>query len=159
PSAFECAPLRESWENSNMTKQLNRRILLRGLGGAVVAAPFLSSIWEREAKAQSTTPPRRFIVMFTHYGCITNNWFPAKAHGELTAADLMPTSLASLAPYAKKLLIPRGMRAMNEWTPNNNGKSGRGQGNDSHTQVVGSFFTCQPVTPNSNDPFSFDQAT
>jgi hypothetical protein len=51
------------------------------------------------------------------------------------------------------------MRAMNEWTPNNNGKTGRGQGNDSHTQVVGSFFTCQPVTPNSNDPFSFDQAT
>ena len=35
----------------------------------------------------------------------------------------------------------------------------RGQGNDPHTQVVGSFFTCQPVTPNSNDPFSFDNAT
>jgi hypothetical protein len=35
----------------------------------------------------------------------------------------------------------------------------RGQGNDSHTQIVGSFFTCQPVTPNSNNPFSFEQAT
>jgi hypothetical protein len=71
----------------------------------------------------------------------------------------MPTSLASLAPYAKKLLIPRGIRTMNEWTAQNNGKTGRGQGNDSHTQVVGSYFTCQPVTPNSNDPFSFDSAT
>jgi hypothetical protein len=67
----------------------------------------------------------------------------------------MPTTLAPLAPYAKKLLMPRGIRSMNEWTSN----MVRGQGNDSHTQIVGSFFTCQPVTPNSNMPFSFEQAT
>jgi hypothetical protein len=136
---------------------LSRRTFLRGLGGAVVAAPFLGSIWERAAKAQQMPggAPKRLIVMFTHYGCITNQWFPAKAHGELTAADLMPTTLAPLAPYASKLLMPRGIRAMNEWTANME----RGQGNDPHTQVAGSYFTCQPVTPNSNDPFSFDQAT
>ncbi|WP_437581913.1 DUF1552 domain-containing protein [Sorangium sp. So ce887] len=93
--------------------------------------------------------------MFTHYGCITNNWFPAKTQGELTAADLTPTSLAPLAPHAKKLLMPRGIRSMNEWTVNRV----RGQGNDPHTQTVGSFFSCQPITPNSNDPFSFDGAT
>lgn len=145
-----------------MTNPLNRRIFLKGLGGAVVAAPFLSSIAEREAKAQSTASgaPKRLIVMFTHYGCITNKWFPARSHGELTAADLEPTSLKSLARHAKKLLIPRGIRTMNEWTANNTGPGkGRGQGNDSHTQVVGSYFTCQPVTPNSNNPFSFEQAT
>jgi len=146
-----------------MTKHLNlplnRRTFLRGLGGAIVAAPFLGSIMERAAKAQSMPGaggvPKRFIVMFTHYGCITNNWFPTKTHGPLTADDLMPTTLAPLAPFASKLLIPRGIRAMNEWTANR----ARGQGNDPHTQVVGSYFTCQPVTPNSNDPFSFDQAT
>jgi hypothetical protein len=44
---------------------------------------------------------------------------------------------------------------MNEWTA----RMTRGPGNDSHTQIAGSFFTCQPVTPNSNDPFSFEQAT
>ena len=38
--------------------------------------------------------------MFTHYGCITNQWFPAKSHGPLTADDLMPTTLAPLAPFA-----------------------------------------------------------
>ncbi|MGK4007359.1 DUF1552 domain-containing protein [Sorangium sp. So ce1036] len=138
-----------------MSKQVNRRIFLRGLGGAVLAAPFLSSVWERTAKADTTAPAKTFIVMFTHYGCITNDWFPAKTQGELTADDLKPTSLAALAPYAKKLLMPRGIRSMNEWTAN----MSRGQGNDSHTQIVGSFFTCQPVTPNSNDPFSFEQAT
>ncbi|WP_437587573.1 DUF1552 domain-containing protein [Sorangium sp. So ce1000] len=138
-----------------MSKQLNRRIFLRGLGGAALAAPFLSSVWERDAKAQSAPGGKAFIVMFTHYGCVTNKWFPTKTQGELTAADLESTSLAALAPYAKKLLMPRGIRSMNEWTSNMK----RGQGNDSHTQIVGSFFTCQPVTPNSNDPFSFDQAT
>lgn len=147
-----------------MTKHLHfplsRRIFLRGLGGAIVAAPFLGSVWERAAKAASMPAaaagaPKRLIVMFTHYGCITNNWFPTKAHGQLTAADLMPTTLAPLAPYASKLLMPRGIRSMNEWTA----RMTRGQGNDPHTQVAGSYFTCQPVTPNSNDPFSFDQAT
>ncbi|HTU62876.1 MAG TPA: DUF1552 domain-containing protein [Polyangiales bacterium] len=147
-------------KHANMTVPVGRRIFLRGLGGAIVVAPFLSSLAERSAKAQGLpaaagAAPKRFIVMFTHYGCVTNQWFPAKSHGELTAADLMPTTLAPLAPYAKKLLMPRGIRSMNEWTANMT----RGQGNDSHTQIVGSFFTCQPVTPNSNNPFSFEQAT
>jgi hypothetical protein len=138
-----------------MIKQhMNRRIFLRGLGGAVVAAPFLSSLAERGVKAQSAAAPKRLIIMFTHYGCITTKFFPVKSHGALTAADLSPT-LQPLAPYISKLLIPRGIRSMNEWTQN----MVRGQGNDPHTQVVGSYFTCQPVTPNSDNPFSFDQST
>ena len=140
-----------------MTNDMNRRIFLRGLGGAVVAAPFLSSVAERAAKAQGMTAsiPKRLVVMFTHYGCVTNKYFPAKSHGALTADDLKGGTLEPLAPYVSKLLMPRGIRSMNEWTANLK----RGQGNDSHTQIVGSFFTCQPVTPNSDDPFSFDQST
>jgi hypothetical protein len=140
-----------------MTKPMNRRILLRGLGGACVIAPFLTSLAERASKAQGVAmaPPKRLIVMFTHYGCLTTKWFPAKSHGPLTAADLEATTLKPLAPLANKILIPRGIRAMNEWTS----KLLRGQGNDPHTQVAGSFFTCYPVTPNSDDPFSFDAAT
>ncbi|WP_437735793.1 DUF1552 domain-containing protein [Sorangium sp. So ce1335] len=134
---------------------MSRRIFLRGLGGACVAAPFLGSIADRAAKAQPATPPRRLIVMYTHYGCITTRFFPKKSHGPLTAADLEPTTLKHLAPHVDKLLMPRGIRAMNEWTTT----MARGQGNDRHTQVNGSFFTCHPVTPNSDDPFSFDQAT
>lgn len=135
-----------------MITNLNRRLFLRGLGGAVVAAPFLSSVVERAAKAQSTSPdmPKRLIVMFTHYGCLTTRWFPQNANGPLTAADLEATTLKHLAPYANKLLLPRGIRAMNEWTAN----GARGQGNDPHTQVTGSYFTCQPVTPHESDPFN-----
>ena len=97
--------------------------------------------------------------MFTHYGCITTKWFPVKSHGPLVASDLAYT-LAPLQPYVGKLLIPRGIRSMNEWTQNNRGAGqGLGQGNDNHLNQIASFFTCQPVTPNSNDPFSFDSST
>ncbi len=137
-----------------MNNQLNRRIFLRGLGGAVVAAPFLGSLTGRASGADGDAP-KRLIAMFTHYGCITTRFFPAKSHGQLSAADLEPTTLKHLAPYVDKLLLPRGIRAMNEWTA----QMARGQGNDPHTQVAGSFLTCQPVTPNSDDPFSFDSST
>jgi hypothetical protein len=128
------------------TKQANRRRFLRGLGGAAIAAPFLSSVAEREAKSQgvAATSPKRLIVMFTHYGCLTNRWFPAKSHGELTAADYTGTpTLKHLAPYAPKLLMPRGIRTMNEWSF----QGSYGQTTDPHTQVCGSYFTCHPVTP------------
>jgi len=134
-------------------------MFLRGVGGALVAAPYLQSVMERYAKGQTTTTPKSLVVMFTHYGCVTTKFFPAKSHGALVAGDLI-NSAAPLAPYVSKLLIPRGIRAMNEWTSGNtNGKNGRGQGNDPHLNVVGSYFTCQPVTPNGNDPFSFDMTT
>ena len=93
--------------------------------------------------------------MFTNYGCVTTKWFPVKSHGPLVASDLA-NSLAPLQPYVGKVLIPRGIRAMNEWTQYNKGPGrGLGQGNDSHLQAAGSYFTLQPVSPNSNDPFLF----
>ncbi|HEY0469580.1 MAG TPA: DUF1552 domain-containing protein, partial [Polyangiaceae bacterium] len=138
-----------------MVRLVTRRTFLRGLGGACVAAPFLNSVAERALKAEGLTPPKRLIVMFTDYGCVTNRFFPAKSHGPLSAADLQATTLKHLAPYVDKLLLPRGIRAMNEWTST----LSRGQGNDMHTQMASSFFTCQPVTPNSDDPFSLAMGT
>jgi len=120
-----------------------------------VAAPFLSSVAERAVHAQAMTPPKRLIVMFTEYGCITNRFFPAKSHGPLSAADLQGTTLKHLAPYVDKLLLPRGIRSMNEWTTD----LSLGQGNDMHTEMAASFFTCTPVTPNSDEPFSFSTPT
>jgi hypothetical protein len=55
-----------------------------------VAAPFLGSVADRAAKAQSSpavAPHKRMIVMFTHHGCITTRFFPAKSQGPLSAAD------------------------------------------------------------------------
>ena len=51
-----------------------------------------------------------------------------------------------MAPYANKLLMVRGIRAMNEWSF----EGTLGQKNDPHTQLCGSYFTCHPVTPNAD---------
>jgi len=133
-------------------KTFNRRVMLRGLGGAAVAAPFLPSVAEREAKAQgmTATTPKRLIVFYTHYGCLTTRWFPKVSHGKLTSADYSAlTTLKPMAPYADKLLMVRGLRSMNEWS----NEGSYGQKNDPHTQVNGSFFTCHPVTPNADSGF------
>jgi hypothetical protein len=100
--------------------------------------------------------PKRLIVFYTHYGCLTTRWFPKMAHGPLTTADYMAmNTLKPMAPYADKLLMVRGLRSMNEW--NNAVQSGQpaalGQWNDPHTQVNGSFFTCHPVTPDADSGF------
>jgi len=107
-----------------------------------------------EVKAQPSAPGRGLIAMFTYYGCITTRWFPQKSHGALAAADLEGTTLEPLVPYVNKLLMPRGIRAMNEWTTD----LSLGQGNDFHINVTGSYFTCQPLTPNSDEPFDLDSA-
>ena len=133
-----------------VTGRFNRRTFLRGLGGAVVAAPFLSSVVGRVTKAQAVTPPKRLLVYFTHYGCLTDRWFPALSHGPLSTADYAAMqTLYPLAPFADKLLMVRGIRAMNEWSF----QGTLGQTTDPHTQVCGSYFTCQPVTP-SNGKFT-----
>ncbi len=140
-----------------MTTKHSRRLFLRGLGGAAVIAPFLGSVAERIAKGQgeASTVPKRLIVMFTHYGCMTNRWFPENSHGPLGPVDLAGTSLEVLTPHVDKILMPRGIRAMNEWTPTVD----LGQGNDPNLQVVGTYFTCVPVDPHGSDPFSFDTET
>ena len=35
---------------------MNRRVFLKGIGGASLAAPFLPSVYEKTAKAAATTP-------------------------------------------------------------------------------------------------------
>ena len=120
---------------------MNRRIFLKGAGGAALAAPFLTSVAERAAKAQSTELdiPKRLCIFFTHNGCNTNKWFPAIENGALTAGDLSPT-LQPLAPFVDKLLIARGYRSMNGY--------GENQTIDPHDQAMGSKLTCALIEDN-----------
>src|SRR5262249_42663448 len=70
------------------------------------------------------------------------------SHGRLTRDDYAAMrTLAPMAPYADKLLMVRGIRAMNEWSF----EGTLGQKNDPYTQVDGSYFTCHPVTPNATE--------
>ena len=119
--------------------RMNRRVFLRGVGGAAVAAPFLSSVHERQAKAAGS--PRRLVIFYTHNGCLTDRWFPKVTNGALTADALTGGTLQPLAPYADKLLIPRGYRSMNAYA--------QGQSIDPHDQAMGSKLTCATIDQNN----------
>ena len=125
--------------NRKSNLAMNRRIFLRGVGGLTLAAPFLSSL--NEAKAQEAAPPKRLIFFYTHNGCLTDRWFPTVQNGPLTAADLSET-LQPLAPYASKLLLPRGFRSLNAYA--------QGQSIDPHDQACGSKLTCAPISAENN---------
>lgn len=121
---------------------MKRRVFLKGIGGAALAVPFLSSLAEQESKAQSAgAPPKRLVIFFTHNGCLTDRWFPTVEDGALPASALSST-LQPLAPYASKLLLPRGFRSMNGYAV--------GQTIDPHDQAMGSKLTCAKITEDSN---------
>jgi len=118
---------------------MNRRIFLRGVAGAAVAAPFLTSVNEKKAKA--ATSPNRLVIFYTHNGCLTDRWFPKVTNGALTADALAGTTLQGLTPFVDKVLVPRGFRSMNEY--------GRGQTIDPHDQAMGSKLTCATIDPDN----------
>lgn len=119
---------------------MNRRVFLRGVGGTALAAPFLSSLNEQWAKAEGVPAqtPQRFVVFFTHNGCLTNRWFSPKEDGEITADDLAGTYLEVLSPFMSKLLIPRGIRSLNSYA--------QVQTIDPHDQAMGSKMTCATIS-------------
>ena len=140
-----------------MKTRIPRRTFLRGLGGISVAAPFLSSVWERQAKGQTVAKPKQFIAMFTHYGCITTSSSPRSR----TAPSRPATSWRRTSPPSRRTpqdphsaRHPRDERVDSKQPE----RRGRGQSNDPHLNVAASYFTLQPVTPVGNDPFSFDTA-
>jgi len=59
-----------------LRKPISRRALLRGLGGAAVALPFLDAMRPRLARAQGGQPPKRFIVWYTPNGTVPANFWP-----------------------------------------------------------------------------------
>jgi len=121
---------------------VNRRVWLRSAGGLALAAPFLPSLWQRMARGQPVPPPRRSVIFATPNGCLTNRWFPKVEHGALDAAALQGTTLEVLTPFVRKLLVPRGLRAVNSF--------GRPQTVDPHDQAMAAKLTCALLDPQGN---------
>ena len=122
---------------------LKRRLLLKGVAGAALAAPFLSSL-KNTARAGNPAPnPRRLVIFFTCAGCLTNRWFPKVEHGAIDAASLTGTTLEPLAPFANKLLFPRGLAMFPRGAVTVDGATYF----DPHDQGMGSKLTAAPLDP------------
>lgn len=128
---------------------MKRRIFLRGVAGAALAAPFLSSLERRTAKAADAGTPKRLVIFYTQNGCIVNRWFPKTENGAVDAAALTGTTLEKLSPYASKLLFPRGLAMFPKGMINGYF--------DPHDQGMGSKLTAAPIDP-ANSHWSTGQS-
>lgn len=113
--------------------RLSRRCFLRAAGGAALALPLMDSLG---ARAATTTPPKRLVLMYNPNGTIHEQWFPTNVVSE-TEFDVGRI----LAPLAKnhrdRLLILKGVdNDVAERTDNNGGPHQRG---------IGALFTGQTL--------------
>jgi hypothetical protein len=96
---------------------INRRAFLRGAGTVAVGLPFLESLPERSAWAQSQTPVFGLFIVTScgvvqKWGSEPEKFWPT-AVGELTTANMTAMTdraVGVLADHASRLLIVRGVK-------------------------------------------------
>ncbi len=110
---------------------LSRRAFLRGAAGATLGLPLLESIGASPLLAQSGNRVTRFLSFHSSSGVETDRFWPAI--GALSAASFAGKGTEALAPFASRLLIPRGVHGypVGTWT-------GHGEG-------TGQALTAAPV--------------
>ncbi len=97
-------------------KFLNRRRFLKGAAGITVGLPLLESMTSGPLKAQESPPTTRFLSFHCSSGVETERFWPSI--GTLDANAFAGRATEALAPYASRLLIPRGVHGypVGTWT-------------------------------------------
>lgn len=83
--------------------RLDRRTLLRGLGGAAIALPFLEAMSPK--KANAAPQPKRLIVLVNQNGAVMDRWRPSAGALNLATSDL----LSPLAGYESDIVLVDGV--------------------------------------------------
>jgi len=91
-----------------MLRELSRRSLLKALAGSTAALPLANLLGTTDAYAQATTPPLRFIALFTSHGCLPEYWNPQGSESSFTL-DFENSMLSPLQDLRSKLLILDGL--------------------------------------------------
>ncbi len=90
-----------------------RRRLLRDLGAAALAWPAARLLGASVAHAQTTTAPRRLLLLHTPHGRSRPHWLPeTNPDGTLRLDRTVngdPATLAPLAPFADQLVVINGL--------------------------------------------------
>jgi hypothetical protein len=109
-------------------KTISRRTVLRGVGTAI-ALPLLDAMIPAFAPAASTSPVRRFGVVYHPNGVIYDQWLPK---GVGTDFELSPT-LKGLEPFKDKLTVVTGLFS--------DQAEALGDGGGDHSRACGSYLT------------------
>lgn len=101
--------------------RLNRRTFLRGAGGLALGLPFLESLPDRSAWAQSSSPVFSLFICQS-CGVVGNGFWPTET-GPLSAATMTGQAAEGLLDYASKTLWVGGLKF-----PQNSNGCGHAQG-------------------------------
>lgn len=108
-----------------------RRAFLRGLGGVVVALPFLESLACPRGARAAVSPPKRCILWSWPNGIVLDRWTP-KTASDGTITELSPI-LAPLSAHVRHLLPVSGLRLGSALVPENVASG--------HARGAGALFT------------------
>jgi hypothetical protein len=108
-------------------KSISRRTLLRGMGGAAIALPFLDAMVP--AFAASPAPVKRFGVIYHPNGVIYDQWLPT---GEGRNWELSPT-LKGLEKFKDQTIVITGLAS--------DQAEALGDGGGDHSRACGSYLT------------------
>jgi hypothetical protein len=100
---------------------LSRRTFLRGAAGAALGLPLLESIGASPLQAQTAKRVTRFLSFHSSCGVETERFWPSV--GALSEASFTGKGTEALAPFASRLLIPRGVHGypVGTWTGHSEG--------------------------------------
>ncbi len=100
---------------------LQRRSFLRGVAGVSLGLPLLESIGSGPLQAQEGATSGRFLSFHCSSGVNTDLFWPEI--GPLSAASFTGRGTEALAPFADRLLIPRGVHGypVGTWTGHSEG--------------------------------------
>ena len=118
-----------------MSKKLNRRTLLRGIGGAAIGLPFLEAMLSPgRSRAQEGEIPRRVVFFFTGNGPNREQWWPSGGETDFTLGP----SHAALEPFRSKLIIPANISMVTA-------EEARGDGGNGHDVGCGHCLTARSI--------------
>jgi hypothetical protein len=120
---------------------MNRRTLLRGMGGLALGLPFLDAMRGSTARAAGPEFPKRFVVMYTPNGTIAKNFWPTNVNSQ-DDFELSPI-LAPLAGHEDDLLIVGGVDMVSAMAPNEGGSNP----GDAHQKGTGQCLTATELLP------------
>ena len=115
--------------------RMNRRTVLRGLGGFAFGLPFLEAMRGSKARASGVDCPKRLIIMYTPNGTIPQNFWPTNVNSE-TDFTLSPI-LEPFAAHKDDLLIVGGVDLLSAYAPGTPG--------DAHQKGTGQCLTATPL--------------
>ena len=126
-------------------RSLSRRAFIRGLGGSVIALPFLEAFASRRALAQTATGlPPRMVYLWFDLGVYRQTWMPTgTGTGPLQLPPLLDPVLGSVRD---ELIMPK--QVVNYYGDSH------GEGPGDHARSVGTFLTCahQRYGTNNDQP-------